>query len=687
MRISPGAFLPTILAAGLALAAGPSLAQSSDPARPRVVGLDPADMDTSCEACGDFYRFANGGWLDRNPVPAARSSWSSYAEVDEKTRADVRAVLAQAVRQSAAGTGDPAAVKLGRLYTLCMDSARAEREGAAPLADGLRRVDAVRDRAGVQGAIAHFHRVGLDVPWGLYAVADPRQSRRTAAEVWQSGLSLPDRDDYLTDDSTSRALRGRFVDHVARMLELAGTAPADARTQAAAVLSMETELARASMSRVEERDPKATDNRMTLAELGALMPRWDWPRYLAALEVPAGTGEIVVGQPEYMRAVDRMLGERPVADWRAYLRWRVVLWSAGYLSTAFVDERFRFNQALTGARAQRPRDERCMGLMDGLMGEALGKLYVERAFTPESRRRGLEIIDNLRAVMRERLAGLEWMGPETRQRALAKLDSMAAYVGGPDRPQDYAALEVTGGPMLENVQRAVEVQRLIRRGEIGQPRDRTRWFQLAHISSGAYSPSENRLVYPAAKFQAPFFDPEADDAVNYGALGATIGHEIVHGFDDQGRQYDAAGNLRDWWTAEDDRRFRERADRLVAQYDAQTVGDTVRVNGRLSLGENIADLGGVTLAYHALQRSLRGKPRETIGGFTPEQRFFLSFARNWRWSWRPEALRLQVKTGPHAPGHLRGVIPLTNMPEFAAAFGCKPGDAMVRPEAERVRIW
>ncbi|HEU4454257.1 MAG TPA: M13 family metallopeptidase [Longimicrobium sp.] len=687
MRISPGAFRPVLLAAGLALAAGPSLAQSSDPARPRVVGLDPADMDTSCRACGDFYRFANGGWLDRNPVPAARSSWSSYAEVDEKTRADVRAVLADAVRVSrTSGTNSPTE-KLGRLYTLCLDSARAEREGAAPLADGLRRIDAVRERAHLQMAMTHLHRVGLDVPWGIYAIADPRQSRHTAAEIWQSGISLPDRDDYLNDDSTSRALRERFVAHVARMLELAGTAPAEARTQAAAVLSMETELARASMSRVEERDPKATDNRLTRAELDALTPHWDWGRYFVLLSIAPLTREVVVGQPRYMAAVDRMLAERPLDEWRAYLRWRVVLRASPYLSAAFGDERFRFNQALTGARAQRPREERCMGLMDALMGETLGKMYVERAFTPESRRRGLEIIANLRAVMRERLAGLEWMGPETRERAIAKLDSMAAYVGGPDRPQTYDGVEVSEGPMLENVELAIAAQRQQRLAEIGQPRDRTRWFQLAHVSSGAYSPSENRLVYPAAKFQAPFFDPAADDAVNYGALGATIGHEIVHGFDDQGRQYDAAGNLRDWWTAEDDRRFRERADRLVAQYDARTVADTVRVNGRLSLGENIADLGGVTLAYHALQRSLRGKPRETVGGFTPEQRFFLSFARNWRWSWRPEALRLQVKTGPHAPGHLRGTIPLTNMPEFAAAFGCKPGDPMVRPESERVRIW
>ncbi|MCE3248518.1 MAG: peptidase, partial [Geminicoccaceae bacterium] len=360
---------------------------------------------------------------------------------------------------------------------------------------------------------------------------------------------------------------------------------------------------------------------------------------------------------------------------------------AGYLSSAFVNERFRWESSLTGARAQRPRDERCIGTVDGLMGEALGKLYVERVFTPESRRRGLEIIANLRAVMRERLSGLEWMGPETRQRALAKLDSMAAYIGGPDRPYDYALLQVTGGPMLENAQRAVEVLRLRGRGEIGKPRDRSRWFQLAHVASGAYSPSENRLVYPAAKFQAPFFDPAADDAVNYGALGATIGHEIVHGFDDAGRRYDAGGNLNDWWTADDDRRFRERADRLAAQYESYTVLDSLRVDGKLTMGENIADLGGVTIAYYALQRALRGKPRETIGGFTPEQRFFLSFARNWRISVRPETMRLIVKTDEHAPAHLRATVPLSNMPEFAQAFGCRPGDPMVRADDARVRIW
>ncbi|HEX2202357.1 MAG TPA: M13 family metallopeptidase [Longimicrobium sp.] len=678
--------IPTLrraaLAAGLLLAPAPALAAQA----PAAGGLDPADLDTTCRACENFYRFANGGWIDRNPVPAARSVWSGYDEARERTRGVLRTLLDEAAAHAAAGTGEPTARKVGTLYAACMDSAGRTARGAAPLRPYLARIAAVRDRAGLQDEIARLQGDDVGVLWYFYAGTDPRAARRTTASLWQGGLSLPSRDHYLDDDSATRALRARFAGDVAAMLVLAGEDAASAAAQARAVLALETELARASMTPEETRDPQATYNRMTAAELGRRMPHWDWPRYMAAFGVPASE-PVIVGQPGVLEAVDRLVAERPLEEWRAYLRWRVVSDAAPYLSPAFEGARFRMGAALTGARAPLPRWERCMGTVESAMGQALGRMYMERVFTPESRRRGLEIIANLKAVLRERLAGLEWMGEETRREAIAKLDSMAGYVGGPDRWRDYGPLEVRPGEVLENVVRATRFLLREEWARLGRPADRAGWYQMAHSYSGAYSFEENKLVYPAGKFQPPFFDPLADDAVNYGALGSTIGHEIVHGFDDSGRQYDATGALRDWWTPEDDRRFRERADRLVAQYDAYTVLDTVHVNGRFTLGENIADLGGVTLSYHAFQRSLRGKPRETIGGFTPEQRFFLAWARNWRWSIRPEALRLRIKTDEHAPMPYRLIGSLSNLPEFAAAFGCKPGDRMVRSEEERVRIW
>ena len=679
-----------VLLPALALAVPSATAQQPRSAESVVAavagrGLDRANMDTTCRACDDFYRYANGGWIDRNPIPETRSRWSSYDEVGNRTRAALRAILEESA--AAAARGDRSATgKLGLFYATCMDSARAEREGAAPIAPALARIGALRDRGALQDEVARLRMRGVGVLFAFFADADPRDARRTLGVAWQSGTSLPDRDLYLADDSTSRATRERFRAHVARMLELAGSPAPRAAEDAGRVLALETELARAQLTRVQLRDPARVNHPMTVAQAGALTPHWSWPRYLAAVGAPAG-GTINVAQPDWFRAMDRLLAERPLEDWRAYLRWRLVNATAPWLTREMGDAAFRFSASFSGARQRSPRWERCQGAANGWLGEALGRVYVERHFTPEARRRGEEIVANLKAVLRERLAGLDWMGDATRAQAIAKLDSMRAHLGGPARWTDFAALELREGSFVDNAARAEEF--LIRRenARIGRPTERDRWYQLPQTASGAYDGVRNQLVYPAAKFQPPFFDPLADDAVNYGALGATIGHEIVHGFDDEGRQYDAAGNLRDWWTPQDQARFRERADRLVAQYEAFPVLDSLRVDGRLSLGENIADLGGVTLSYHALQRSLAGKPRTLVDGFTPEQRFFLSWAQNWRENVRPQALRSQLRTDPHAPARLRVLGPLSNLPEFAAAFGCRPGDAMVRGEGERVRIW
>lgn len=667
--------------AALALATAPPL-----PAQAPGRGLDRANMDTTCRACQDFYRYANGGWMARNPIPATRSGWSSYDEVGERTRAELKRILEEAAAAAGRGERGTPTAKLGMLYATCMDTARAGREGAAPVAGALARIAALREQGQIQDEVARQHLEGIGTLFFFWADADARDTRRTLGTAWQGGLSLNDRELYLGADSAARETRAAFRDHVAAMLARAGLPAAEARADAERVLALEMALARATRPRVELRDPRAVYHPMTPARAGALTPHWDWARYLASSGAPADA-PLNVAQPAFFAALDSMLARRPMEEWRAYLRWRVVSAAASWLSPEISAAQFAFYSRFSGTRRQAPRWERCMGAANELMGEALGKAYVERTFTPRARARGEEIIANLKAVLRERLGSLEWMEDATRTAAIAKLDSMGAHVGGPEAWPDYAELVVEDGSFLDNVRRASAYATRRDLAGIGRPTDRARWYQLPQTASGAYDGLRNRLVYPAAKFQAPFFDPLADDAVNYGALGATIGHEIVHGFDDQGRQYDAAGNLRDWWTPGDAARFRERADRLAAQYEAYPVLDSLHVDGRLTLGENIADLGGVTLAYHALQRSLRGKPRQTIDGFTPEQRFFLSWAQNWRANVRPERLRTQLRTDPHAPSHLRVLGPLSNLPEFAAAFGCKPGDRMVREDAERVRIW
>ncbi|HSU13919.1 M13 family metallopeptidase [Longimicrobium sp.] len=696
MRFSRSIFrLPLVLAAaaGCATAAVPAAtapeAGSGAPSRPLAVtggrGIDPANMDTTCKACQDFYRYANGGWLDANPIPADRSTWSSYDEVGDRTTATLRQILEDAAATAASRPGTLEG-RLGTFYAACMDTARAEADGAAPVQGDLRRIAGLRDRGAILGEVARLQRAGMGIPFAFFATTDDRDATRNIASVWQNGLTLPTAEYYLRDDSASRALRDDYRRHVARMLVLAGAPQAASDADAARVLEMETQLARASMTPVQMRDPEAVYHKLAPAGLAALTPHLDWPAFQRALGIPAAA-EVNVGQPEYLRAVDRLLAEAPVEAWSAYLRWHVLNSVASYLSKPLSDADFAFDRHFSGAARRAPRWRRCVGLTSGEMGPALGRLYGQRVFTPAARARAEGMIANLRAVLRERISGLEWMGPETRARALEKLATLEARLGYPETIPDYSALRIEPGSLIPAI-RAVEAFETARNwAKIGQPVDRSEWSTVPQRVSGSYNPVRNTLTYPAAKFQPPFFDPEADDAVNYGALGSTIGHEISHGFDDEGRQYDAQGNLRDWWTAEDAARFNARADRMVAQYNGYVAVDTVHVNGRLTLGENIADLGGVTLSYYALQRALAGKPRPLIDGLTPEQRFFISWAQNWRNNTREASARTSVRTDPHAPARWRVIGPLSNLPEFARAFACRPGDPMVRPDSVRVELW
>jgi len=683
MRVFHPLFVLCLAAAACAtLASAQGVGSSTAASRVAGRGIDPANMDTTCKACQDFYRYANGGWLDRNPIPPDRSAWSAYDEVGDRTTATLHAILREAA-QAAPGTLE---AKLGTFFSACMDSARTDAEGAGPIAGELQRLTGIRDRGALAAELGRLARQGTSVPFELYSTPDDRDVSRTVAGMWQDGISLPTREYYLRDDSASRAMRDAFRRHVARMFVLAGAAEPAAEADAARVLELETALARASMAPVEMRDPAALYHKLSFAEVQRLTPHLDWAEYLRAAGISA-PAEVIVAQPNFMREVDRLLAEAPTEQWSALLRWRALNDVAAYLGSALSDADFRFGTLFSGAAARAPRWRRCVGSTSSALGPALGRLYGERVFTPAARARAQEMIDNLRAVLRERVAGLEWMGPATRAEALRKVEGFQARLGYPDRIPDYAPLEIRPGTFMSAVRaaRAFAVARNWAR--IGKPTDATEWNTVPQRVSGSYDAQRNTLTYPAAKFQPPFFDPEADDAVNYGALGSTIGHEISHGLDDEGRQYDAAGNLRDWWTPEDAARFKTRTDLMVAQYDGFVAVDTVHVNGRLTLGENLADLGGVTLSYYALQRSLRGKPRPLIDGLTPEQRFFISWAQNWRANTRDAYARTAARTDPHAPPRWRVIGPLSNLPEFARAFACHPGDPMVRSDSVRVEVW
>jgi len=680
-----------LVALGASAAGGSNAAAQQPSAEPPAAvdqqrPIDPANLDTTCAPCKDFYQFANGGWVARTPVPAAYPQWGSFNVLADRNNAVLRSILDAAAANTAAARGSNDQ-KLGAFYGTCMDSARIETGGAKPLAPILQEIAAVRTPADLMTEAARLHARGVGAFFAFAAAEDFKNTTQVIAHAFQGGLGLPDRDYYTRTDSSSVALRAKYEEHVSKMLELAGTPAAQARAGARRVLAIETALAQASMTRVQQRDPNAIYHKTTLAELKAMTPNVPWDRYFAAAGL-SSLQSLNVGQPEFFKALDSLMKAVPATDWQTYLRWHVVREAAPSLGSAFVNENFRFNAQLTGAKELLPRWKRCLQATDAALGEALGQAYVEKTFGPEAKRRALEMVHNLEAALQDRLGRLAWMSDSTRRQALAKLAAFEDKIGYPDRWRDYSALDVDArSPYVVNVMRAAEFERARNLRKIGKPVDRGEWGMSPPTVNAYYNPLKNEIVFPAGILQPPFFDPKADDAVNYGGMGAVIGHEMTHGFDDQGRQFDARGNLRDWWTAADAEQYKARATRVSNQFDQYVSVDTLRLNGKLTLGENIADLGGLTIAYAALQKALEGKPRPTIDGFTPEQRFFLAWAQIWRNNTRPEYARMLVTVDPHSPGKWRVNGPLGNMPEFAKAFGCKAGDPMVRGDKQRAEIW
>jgi putative endopeptidase len=649
-------------------------------------GFDRANLDTTAAACTDFYQYANGGWLAANPIPAAYSNWGVANVLDEKNREMLHQILEAAAKNTSAAKGS-SEQKVGDYYATCMDEAAIEAEGLKPLAPEFDRIAKIKDQKSLQEEIEHLHIMGVNILFGSGSTQDFKNSAEVTAEVDQGGLGLPDRDFYSRTDPKSQLTREAYLKHVARMFELMGDDATKAASEAQVVMALETKLAAASMSRVERREPANLYHRMTIAQMHDVAPGFDWPEYFKALGVPPKT-EVNVATPAFFKELNAQLTSTPIADWQTYLRWHLINNTAVALSSAFVDEDFNFKgKVLQGTPENQPRWKRCAAGTDRVLGEALGEVYVKTAFPPAAKARALEMVRNLEAALKSDITTLNWMSDPTRKLAIVKLDSFLNKIGYPDKWRDYSALKLDRKSYLNNRFSASAFAKRRDLNKIGKPVDKTEWGMSPPTVNAYYNPQINEIVFPAGIMQPPFFDAEADDAFNYGGMGSVIGHEMTHGFDDEGSQFDSTGNLANWWTDADKKAFNEKAQCIVDQFNSFEVEKGLFENGKLVAGESIADLGGLVIAYAAYQKSMEGKPRVTIDGFTPEQRFFLGYARGWATNMRPELARLIAQTNEHPLNKFRVNGPLANMPQFAAAFQCKSGDPMVREGAKLCQIW
>jgi putative endopeptidase len=648
-------------------------------------GFDPANLDRTCKPCDDFFQFAVGGWLKANPIPPEYPVWGSFVALQEKNQQALRGILEAAAANTSVAAGSNEQ-KIGDFYASCMDTKAIDAQGIKPLATELASIDAIHDTAGLINVGGHLQVEGVGVLFNFGSDQDFKDSSQVIGEANQGGLSLPDRDYYTRDDEESKKLRQQFVEHVAKLLVLAGDAQEKATAEARVVMQIETGLAKASMTNVERRDPEKNYHKMSIKDAQALTHHFSWDAYFAAVGSPK-LADINIAQPDFFKALDGLLGTVSIPDWKAYYRWHLVHRSAALLSDPFVQENFAFNgRVLTGAKENRPRWKRCTAASDQQLGEALGQVYVQKYFPPEAKARALELVNNLLAALRDDLQTLPWMSPATRKAATEKLQAFTIKIGYPDKWRDYSALKVDRGSYVLNTFRATQFENARDLAKIDKPVDRGEWGMTPPTVDAYNNPQLNEIVFPAGILQPQFYDPKRDDAYNYGAIGAVIGHEITHGFDDQGAQFDPRGNLKNWWTPEDLKSFQERGECVAKQFDSYEVEKGLHENGKLVEGESIADLGGITLAFAAFQKSLHGKPGEKdSNGFTPEQRFFLGYAENWAVNVRPEFARLQTNTNPHPLPRFRANGPLSNFAEFAKAFGCKKGDTMVRENV--CKIW
>ena len=641
-------------------------------------------FDTSCKPCDDFWRYATGAWLDKNPVPADRARWGKFDELSEANLERLKTILDGAAADKTA-SGDRR--RVGDFYSSCMDTAAIDAAGTKPVQPLLTRIAAIKTRQDLVGTLVSLELQDGLAPTRVTNVSDPENADQVIAGIAVGGLSLPDRDYYFRDDARSKMIRDEFVQHVQRLLQLLGDSQETAAAAAKMVMEFETAFAKVTLTNVARRDPYNRVHKMDFASMEALAPAYDWKGAFQLLRVPT-TVAVNVSEPEFLKEFNRQLQNVPVETWKTWLRWRVIDDRADYLGKPFYDEWFHFERTvLSGVTVQQARWKVCVSSTDATLGEALGRLYVDKHFPPEAQRRMQELVANMRAALGEELQSAEWLAQETRVNAMRKLATFDPRIGYPVKWHDYSGVQVTRGNYLADKESAIVDERRLNAAKIGKKLDRTEWSMTPPTVNAYYTSTRNSITFPAGILQPPFFDMDADDAVNYGAIGVVIGHEMGHGFDDQGSKYDADGNLKNWWTDQDRAQFEKRAACIVNQFDSIDVGEGQHHTGKLVTGEAMGDLGGATLAYKAYHKSLHGKEAPVIDGLTGDQRFFLAYARVWAANQRPEAMRRQLATDPHPLAKYRTNATLQNMPEFQRAFSCKRGDPMVRPAADQCKLW
>jgi putative endopeptidase len=643
--------------------------------------LDIDSMDRSIDPCGDFFTYSCGGWIKNNPIPPDQASWDTYAKMQDENRVRLRGIL------EAAAVPDPnrtaVTQKIGDYYASCMDEKAIEAKGAEPLKPELERISNLQSKAELAQLAAEM--TDDNVLFQFESIQDFRDANQVIANADQGGLGLPDRDYYTRTDENSVKLRKSYLVHVQKMFELLGDKPDVAAAEAQTVMRIETALANGSMTRVERRDPKNLDHKMTSAELEKSTPEFRWPVYFAKVGMPS-LSSLNVSSPEFFKAMNAELEKESLADWKVYLRWHLAHANASHLASAFLNENFAFyGKTLQGQQQLQPRWKRCTEYVDDYLGEALGQAYVEKYFSPEAKQQALKMVKEIQTAMEEDINSLAWMSPATKQQALLKLRGMANKIGYPDKWRDYSKLQIVRGDELGNVERSRTFEFNRQLSKIAKPVDRGEWGMTPPTVNAYYDPQMNDINFPAGVLQPPAFDPTSDAAPNYGDTGGTIGHELTHGFDDEGRQFDAQGNLRDWWTPEDAKEFEKRTSCISDQYSTYTIIDDIKINGKLTLGEDVADLGGLILAYMAWQADTKGQKLEPIDGLTPQQRFFIGYGQSWCGEVRDETKRLRATIDPHSPAKYRTNGVVSNMPEFQQAFHCKPGSPMVNQN--RCRVW
>lgn len=676
-----GLFLSAGLISTMNATAQPAAAKKNTKVKKTI---DPANMDRSVKPGDNFYLYANGAWLKSNPIPASKTSWGTM----DVMRLSNLERLKQLCETAAVNAGKSSIYqRVGDLYTSAMDTTAIEKLGYTPIKPELERISKLTTKKEILQELATQRTKGVGgLLFGFGIGQDDKNVNAYIARLSQGGTTLPDRDYYLKTDARSQTIRTAYLSYLTDMFGLVGDDAATAKQKAETVMQLETRLAAAQLSRVEMRDPKRTYNKFSLAEFSKVTPAFNWEQLLPQMLV-TGADSLLVNNPSFFRSADSLFRELPESNWKAYLQWAIIRSKSAYLSSDFVKRNFAFNKVLTGQKEMTPRWQSMTSLVDNNLGDLLGQLYVEKYFTEDAKKRMLVMVKNIQETFGERIRRLDWMEEATRQKALEKLDAIVNKIGFPDKWETYPGVIIKRDDLVGNLNRINVWAYQDMAGKLGKPVDKTEWGMTPPTINAYYRASNNEIAFPAGILQSPFFDFQADDAVNYGGIAAVIGHELTHGFDDKGRQYAADGNLKDWWTEKDAELFMQRAHKVVTQFDNYTVNDSIHVNGKLTLGENLADLGGLAIAYEAFKKTEQGKSNRKIDGFTPDQRFFLSWAQVWRKNILPESAAQLIVVDPHSPGIHRVNGPLTNLDAWYEAFNVQPGDRLFIPKNERIVIW